>query len=57
MATKKVSTGKTTTKKKKISDDLIHERAHQIYLKRIMNGTPGDEQSDWLQAEDELMNA
>ena len=56
MATKKVSAGKTTANQKKISLEVIRNRAHEIYLKRIKKGTPGDADSDWLQAEKELMN-
>ena len=32
----------------------IDERAHQIYLDRISAHAPGDELSDWLQAEAEV---
>jgi hypothetical protein len=56
MATRKVSTGKTSSVKKKISLEVIRDRAHDIYLKRIKKGVHGDANSDWLQAEKELMN-
>lgn len=32
----------------------IAERAYSNYLKRQQAGEPGDEQSDWLKAEEEL---
>lgn len=35
-----------------ITEDQIRARAYEIYLRR--NGVPGDEHSDWLQAEAEL---
>jgi len=57
MTSKKTSTSKTTLGKKKIPPDLIHDRAHQIYFKRMMDGSPGDAESDWLQAENELMSS
>ena len=39
---------------KKVSAEQIAERAHLIYLDRMRNNIPGDEESDWLQAEAEL---
>lgn len=58
MATRKSTTGKTNSvkNKKKISLDIIRKRAHEIYLNRIKKGTPGDADSDWQQAQNELMN-
>ncbi|MGD2034553.1 MAG: hypothetical protein PVF73_05815 [Bacteroidales bacterium] len=60
MATKKA---KTTTKKAaprtrkvKVSSEVIQQRAEQIYQDRLQTGIPGDELSDWLQAEKELKN-
>jgi len=35
----------------------IDARAHQIYLDRMAAHTPGDELSDWLQAEAEIKKA
>ncbi len=35
------------------TDEQIRLRAHQIFLAR--NGAPGDELSDWTQAERELL--
>jgi hypothetical protein len=32
----------------------IEKRAYEIYMKRVSAGTPGDEVSDWLQAESEV---
>jgi hypothetical protein len=56
MATKKASAAKTTATKKKISLEVIRNRAHDIYLKRIKKRMHGDADSDWFQAEKELMN-
>lgn len=39
----------------KITPDCIRQRAYEIYLRR--NGGPGDEASDWAQAEKELCGA
>lgn len=36
-----------------ITEDAIRQRAYEIYSRR--DGTPGDEVSDWLQAERELL--
>ncbi|MCG3139104.1 MAG: D-inositol-3-phosphate glycosyltransferase [Phycisphaerae bacterium] len=50
------STGKSATATnrtvKVVTEEMIRQRAHQIYLAR--NGTPGDPAQDWLQAEREL---
>jgi len=56
MATKKVKTAtkKVSPLKTKISSAEIQRRAEQIYLSRVHAGAPGDELSDWLQAEKEL---
>lgn len=66
MTTKKTSSGKKapTGKKapvsrkaparKKIDNGLIRERAEEIYRRRMEEGTPGDADSDWFQAEEEL---
>lgn len=56
MTGKKVSKPKRTSVKKKVGIQAIRKRAEEIYLKRIEEGTPGDADSDWLQAEEELMN-
>ncbi len=54
MVTKKTSTGKTAPAPKKVSIAAIQKRAEKIYLKRMKEGTPGDAESDWHQAEKEL---
>ncbi len=54
MASKTTSAKKTTTRKKLTADD-IRIRAQQIYNERISKGRHGDELSDWLSAERELM--
>lgn len=56
MTGKKVSKPKRATAKKKVGDQAIRKRAEEIYLQRIEEGTPGDADSDWLKAEEELMN-
>lgn len=56
MTAKKVSTGEKASSRKKPGVRAISKRAEEIYLKRIEEGTPGDADSDWLQAEEELMN-
>lgn len=37
--------------------DLIRRRAFEIYQERIARGIRGDAQTDWLQAERELLQA
>ena len=66
MTAKKTSSGKTTTTskkatvskkapaRKKIDEGLIRERAEEIYRRRVEEGAPGDADSDWFQAEEEL---
>lgn len=39
---------------KKVTLEQIAEQAHLIYLERMKNNIPGDQESDWLQAEAEL---
>ena len=56
MATKKESTAKKVSAGKKVGIRSIRKRAQEIYLKRIEEGTPGDADSDWHQAEKELQN-
>ncbi len=34
--------------------ELIAERAYEVYQKRVRSGVPGDQQSDWAQAEREV---
>jgi len=47
---------KEKTVKRKINVRSIRKRAAEIYHRRIEEGTPGDAESDWFQAEEELMN-
>ncbi len=56
MARKKDSTSKSNKVKKKIIKDVIRDRADEIYQHRIKKGINGDADSDWLQAEKEIMN-
>ncbi|MBN2523900.1 MAG: DUF2934 domain-containing protein [Bacteroidales bacterium] len=58
--TTKTSTGKSgsgTDKKKtrKVTQSDIRRRAEEIYKKRIQEGIPGNSNSDWIQAEKELL--
>lgn len=57
-STPKKAPSTRSTAKKQISlwelKKEIDERAHQIYLDRISAHRPGDELSDWLQAETEI---
>jgi len=34
--------------------ELIAERAYEVYQKRVRTGVPGDQHSDWAQAEREV---
>jgi hypothetical protein len=66
MATKKTSSPKKAptakkavpTKKapvkRRITESSIRKRAEEIYQKRIKEGIPGDADSDWRLAEEEL---
>lgn len=56
MATKEDQTGKKSSGNRKISMRSIRERAEEIYHRRTEEGTPGDADSDWSQAERELTN-
>ena len=56
MGRKKGSTSKSNKVKKKIINDVIRKRADEIYQNRIKKGINGDADSDWLQAEKEIMN-
>jgi hypothetical protein len=53
-ATKATATRQTASRKKKISQELIRERAREIYEERMAKGIQGNSDSDWLQAEKEL---
>jgi len=50
MATKKAPV------RKRITEASIRKRAEEIYKKRMEAGLPGDADSDWRQAEQELRN-
>ncbi|MGC8765327.1 MAG: DUF2934 domain-containing protein [Brevinematia bacterium] len=62
MPVKKTTSAKTTTTKKKtekapkLEDFLaeIQRRAYDIYLERTKKGLPGNDMSDWLEAEKEI---
>ncbi len=57
MATQKKPVTKkapVTSKKKSITEEDIRKRAEKIYNNRIAKGIPGNPESDWKQAEDEL---
>ena len=57
MTTRKSTGGKARPPiKKKLAKDRIRDRAHEIYLERITRDIQGDSDSDWLQAEREMMN-
>lgn len=53
---RKKNTTSTSSQPPKLEDFLaeIQKRAYDIYLERTKNGLPGDEMSDWLQAEKEI---
>ncbi len=50
-STSKTTAKKTTSRKKKVSEADIRKKAEEIYNKRILKGTPGSAESDWLEAE------
>jgi len=52
---KKVASKKSAPKPKNISEDDIRKRAQEIYEERIAKGIVGNSESDWLQAEKELI--
>ena len=54
MATKKTPTSKKGPVKRRVTERSIRKRAEEIYLKRMEEGTPGDADSDWRKAEQEL---
>ncbi len=49
-AAKKVSRSKVVV----VTDEVIGERAYEIYLGRVEKGVPGSAEGDWLEAEREL---
>ena len=54
MATKKAAISKKAPSRRRVTEKSIRKRAEEIYLKRMEEGTPGDADSDWRQAEQEL---
>jgi len=56
MTKKKDFSKETASTKKNISMNIIQKRAHAIYQIRVENNLPGDEDSDWSQAVNELLN-
>lgn len=54
MATKKATTSTKSKAKKEIAHEDVQKRAQEIYAERIKKNSPGDELSDWVQAEKEL---
>ena len=56
MTTKMAQKSKEKSGNRKINVRSIRKRAQEIYLKRTERGAAGDADSDWRQAEDELMN-
>lgn len=52
---KSTSSTKATPRKGEITAEQIRLKAAQIYADRLSNGNHGDELSDWLQAEKELV--
>jgi hypothetical protein len=57
MAQKMAPKSKAAPARRKISERSIRERAEEIYRRRMEEGTPGDSDSDWHQAEQELLNS
>jgi len=39
-----------------MNDGNVHQRAYEIYENRLDKDLPGDPESDWYQAEEELFN-
>lgn len=54
--------GKGTTKmkknigKKRPAKQRVHQKAYEIYENRLDKDLPGNAESDWYQAEEELFN-
>ncbi len=51
----KAGSGQNKKKTKKITQSDIRRKAEEIYKKRIQEGIPGNSNSDWIQAEKELL--
>ncbi len=47
-------TGRPAAKKKKISKEDIRRRAQEIFEERMKKYLPGDAETDWKKAEEEL---
>ena len=56
MTKKKNPKGKSARRNTKFTDEVIRNKANEIYTNRIKKGIPGDADSDWKQARNELMN-
>lgn len=54
MATKKTTTSTRVKSTRKVPFEDIQKRAQEIYLERLKSNKPGDELSDWVQAEKDL---
>lgn len=55
-AGKKAPVSKKAPAKRRVTERAIRKRAEEIYLKRMKDGSPGNPESDWLKAEQELRN-
>ncbi len=58
-AAKKTAAGKSSASgaarsRKKFTDEEISQKAHEIFLERMMSGEPGDPESDWHKAVERL---
>ena len=56
MAKKENPKGKSARGNTKFTDEVIRNKANEIYKNRIKKGIQGDAESDWNQARNELMN-
>ena len=54
MATKKTATNAKAKATRRVPFEDIQKRAQEIYQERLKSNKPGDELSDWVQAEKEL---
>jgi hypothetical protein len=50
------SKARKATGKKRPNKGNVHKRAYEIYENRRDKDLPGNEESDWYQAEEELFN-
>jgi uncharacterized protein YaaN involved in tellurite resistance len=53
---KKPATAVKKTKKPDLQEflDRVEKRAYELYQERVISGAPGDDISDWFQAENEI---